>query len=126
MTDAGGDTPTSVAATALKGLCPRCGAATLFAGPIRFADRCKACGLDYAAFNVGDGPVALITLVVGAIVMIGLVTIQVSLEPPFWVQLLLWMPVTAALVVFALRLAKAALLCLEYRNAAREGRISDR
>ena len=126
MTDAGGDTPTSVAATAFKGLCPRCGAATLFAGPIRFADRCGPCGLDYAAFNVGDGPVALITLVVGALVMIGLVAVQVSLEPPFWVQLLIWMPVTAALVVFALRLAKAALLCLEYRNAAREGRISDR
>ena len=44
---------------ALLGLCPECGAKTLFSGPAKFAERCEKCGLDYAAFNVGDGPAAL-------------------------------------------------------------------
>ena len=29
--------------------------------------RCRACGLDFARFNVGDGPAAFLTLIVGAL-----------------------------------------------------------
>lgn len=125
MTPDGGGAPTSAAA-ALKGLCPRCGARTLFAGPVAFAPRCRLCGLDFTSFNVGDGPAALLTLVLGAVVIAGAAILQVSADPPLWLQLALWIPVTAIAVVFALRAAKAALLSLEYRNAAREGRIKER
>ena len=106
-----------------KGLCPRCGAKTLFSGWIKFADRCGGCGLDYNAFNVGDGPAAFLTLILGTIVVIGAVTLELSLSPPFWVHLLIWPPVTLAGVVLSLRLAKGWLIALEYRNAAREGRL---
>lgn len=125
MTPDGGGAPTPAAA-ALKGLCPRCGARTLFAGPVAFAPGCRLCGLDFTSFNVGDGPAALLTLVLGAIIIAGAAILQVSADPPLWLQLALWVPVTAIAVVFALRAAKAALLCLEYRNAAREGRIKER
>lgn len=108
---------------ALGGLCPRCGAPTLFAGLIRFQPSCTACGLDYDAFNVGDGPAAFLTLGVGTIVTILAITVELMFEPPFWVHLILWLPLTLALVLGTLRLAKAALLALEYSNAAREGRI---
>ena len=50
---------------AARGQCPSCGAPTLFDGPVRFAARCRACGLDYSQFNVGDGPAAFLTLIVG-------------------------------------------------------------
>jgi uncharacterized protein (DUF983 family) len=49
--------------------------------------------------------------------------LELSAEPPFWVHILIWVPLTAALVVGLLRLAKGALLVLEYRNRAHEGRI---
>jgi uncharacterized protein (DUF983 family) len=121
----GGGAP-SPASAALKGLCPRCGARTLFAGPVAFAERCRACGLDYSSFNVGDGPAALLTLVLGAVIVTGAVVLQLAVDPPLWLQLVIWAPVTALAVVFALRVAKGALLALEYRNAAREGRIRER
>lgn len=108
---------------ALGGLCPRCGARTLFAGVVRFAPKCGGCGLDYGQFNVGDGPAAFLILIVGALVTIGAVTVQLTLEPPFWVHVLLWVPLTLALVLGLLRIAKGALLQLEYRNRAREGRL---
>ena len=107
----------------LRGLCPRCGAKTLFAGWARFADRCRACGLDYSAFNVGDGPAAFLTLILGTIVVAGAVALELALAPPLWVQLLIWTPVTAAGVVLSLRLAKGWLLALEYRRGAAEGRL---
>src|SRR3546814_8998098 len=58
--------------------------------------------------------------------MILAVTLQLSIDPPLWLQLLIWIPVTAAMVIGGLRVAKGVLLALEYRNAAREGRLSDR
>ena len=117
--------PTPFAA-GLKGLCPRCGAKTLFVGPARFSPACRACGLDYAAFNVGDGPAAFLILIVGGLVVALALVLEVKLHPPFWVHFLLWIPITAMLVVGSLRVAKGVLLALEYRNAAREGRIDER
>lgn len=110
----------------LYGACPRCGARTLFAGPVRFAARCPACGLDFTTFNVGDGPVAFLTLGIGGIVTVLALLLEFSVSPPWWVHALLWVPLTLALVLGSLRLAKGVLLALEYRNAAREGRRADR
>ena len=110
----------------LKGLCPRCGAPTLFAGMLRFADRCSACGLDISSFNVGDGPAAFLTLILGTIVVIMAITVELTLSPPLWLHMLIWIPVTLAGTIGTLRLTKGALLAAEYRNAAREGKIDTR
>ena len=115
-----------VVAAALKGLCPRCGAPTLFAGTARFAERCRACGLDFSSFNVGDGPAAFLTLGLGTIVTILALVVDAVFRPAWWVHALLWLPITVGLILVSLRIAKAALIGAEYRNAAREGRIADR
>lgn len=119
------DTLPPVTESAFRGACPRCGAPSLFSGWVKFADRCPNCGLDYSAFNVGDGPAAFLTLIVGAIIVILSVWLELSVEPPLWLHLLIWPPLTIALVVVSLRWAKGALLALEFRNAAREGRLKD-
>jgi len=111
------------AQAAIRGLCPKCGAPSLFGGLIGFAPKCSACGLDFSQFNVGDGPAAFLIMIVGALVTIMAVAVQLRFEPPFWVHVLLWVPVTLALVLGLLRIAKGALIALEYRNRAREGRI---
>jgi uncharacterized protein (DUF983 family) len=110
---------------ALRGLCPRCAAPTLFDGPVRFAPRCRACGLDFAGFNVGDGPAAFLTLVLGTVVTVLAIALELTVHPPWWVHALLWVPATLAGVVAALRLAKGWLLAAEYRNSAREGRPAE-
>ena len=107
----------------IKGLCPRCGARTLFAGVLRFADRCPACGLSIAGFNVGDGPAALLVLAWGAIVVALAIVVELSFSPPWWVHVLLWVPLSTAAIVGSLRVAKGWLLAAEYRHAAREGRL---
>jgi len=116
--------PPSILHAALRGECPRCGAATLFAGPVRFADRCRACGLDFSAYNVGDGPAAFLTLAIGALLCAAALTLHFTLHPPFWVHVLLWVPLTSAAVVLALRMLKAAMLIHEHRAEVREGRLT--
>lgn len=118
-----GATP-SAAHAALTGACPRCGSRTLFAGWVRFAERCRSCGLDFGAFNVGDGAAAILILVVGAIVVVGALVLDAIAEPPFWAHLV-WIPIAAALTAGGLRLAKAWLLAQEYRHRAREGRMAE-
>ncbi len=110
------------AEAALFGLCPNCGSRTLFAGWTRFADRCRACGLDLSRFNVGDGPAAFLTMLVGALVVALALTVQLAFGPPWWVHVLLWVPLTVAGVVLGLRIAKAALLQSEFRHRAGEPR----
>jgi uncharacterized protein (DUF983 family) len=115
-----------IASAALFGLCPKCAAPTLFAGPkflgAKFAPRCRTCGLDFAAFNVGDGPAAFLTLIVGALITGLALWLQVAVHPPFWVHILLWVPITTLAVIWGLRAGKAALLAAEYQRKAGEHR----
>ena len=112
--------PLKVAAT---GECPRCGARTLFNGWVQFAPKCRSCGLDFAAFNVGDGPAAFLILIVGAIVVAAALFVDAAFEPPWWVHIV-WIPVATALTIGGLRVSKAWLLGQEYRHRAREGQIA--
>jgi uncharacterized protein (DUF983 family) len=109
---------------AIAARCPRCESGPLFESWVKFAPRCRACGLDLESFNVGDGPAAFLILIVGALVTALALMVQLGANPPFWVHILLWVPLTTGLVILCLRVSKAALLILEYRNKAREGRLA--
>ena len=113
----------TLAGASLSGLCPRCGARSLFAGPVQFAGRCRACDLDFQAYNIGDGPAAFLILIVGALVAVSAIVIDQSFAPPWWVHGI-WLPVGIALTLAGLRIGKAALLFQEYSHQAREGRIA--
>lgn len=110
---------------ALFGLCPECGAPSLFDGPVKFRERCPACGLDYGAYNVGDGPAAFLTLIIGALLIAAALTLDSLVRPPLWVHIILWVPLTAAAVVYGLRVGKGALLASEHQRKAAEGRRVD-
>ena len=110
---------------ALFGLCPRCGARGLFDGIAQFAPKCRACGLDFTSFNVGDGPAAFLTLIIGALVVVLAISVELAWHPPFWVHMLLWIPFTAGAVIWGLRAGKSALLAAEFQRNAGEGRLKD-
>ena len=110
---------------ALSGLCPRCKSKTLFAGWVRFADRCRACQLDFSSFNVGDGPAAFLILIIGTVLVGSALVVDGAFSPPWWVHLV-WIPIGLALTLLGLRLAKALLITQEYLQRAREGRIADK
>ena len=106
----------------MYGLCPRCGERTLFAGLLRFADRCRACGLGYSSFNVGDGPAAFLILVIGATLTTAALVVDGIFTPPWWVHAV-WIPIGVGMTIAGLRWTKALLLTQEFSHRAREGRI---
>ena len=113
----------SLAAAASEGLCPKCGARTLFRGLVNFAPECRICGLNFSSYNVGDGPAAFLILIVGAIVAVSAILFDLLVEPPWWAHLI-WIPVGATLTIWGLRIGKAALLYQEHKHRAGEGRLS--
>lgn len=121
----GPNQPIDWAAAAFFALCPRCGARGLFDGAARFAPRCKSCGLDYQQFNVGDGPAAFLTMIIGALVVGLALWLEFAWQPPFWLHIVLWVPLVAGLTLWGLRVSKAALLGAEYQRRAREATRDD-
>ena len=98
----------------------------MFEGAAKFRANCPACGLDYGRYNVGDGPAAFLTLIIGALIIALALTLDAAFTPPLWVHALLWIPLTAASVIYGLRLGKGALIASEHQRQAGEGRQTDK
>ena len=59
-------------------------------------------------------------MAIGALVIVLAIIVDAAFRPPFWVHVIIWVPFTVAVTVASLRVAKGALLALEYRNRAGE------
>jgi uncharacterized protein (DUF983 family) len=113
---------TSVLFASLWGRCPRCGKGKLFRGYLEVRPSCTACGLDFSGFQAGDGPAVFVILIVGAIVAGGALITEVTFQPPYWVHALIWGPALVILSLALLRPLKAAMIVLQYKHRAEEGR----
>ncbi len=107
----------------LTGRCPRCGEGRLFKGFLAVGTHCGVCGLDYSYADAGDGPAVFVILLIGFVVVGLALWMEVSLNPPLWLHLMLWLPLAIVLSLTALRLIKGVLLTLQYANKAAEGRL---
>ncbi|MCX8570899.1 MULTISPECIES: DUF983 domain-containing protein [Hyphomicrobiales] len=115
--------PVEPVAAGLKGRCPRCGEGKLFSGFLTVGKQCGVCRLDYSFADAGDGPAVFVILIIGFIVVGLALWMEVTLSPPLWLHLVLWIPLTVVLSLGALRLIKGVLITLQYRNKAAEGRL---
>lgn len=80
-----------------------------------------ACGLDYSFIDSGDGPAVFVIMILGFVILGLALIFESALQPPMWLQAVVWIPVTIALSLWALRVTKAIMIALQYRTAAREG-----
>jgi uncharacterized protein (DUF983 family) len=122
MSDDGRGTDVSPFAAGLMGRCPRCGKGSLFTGFIALAPRCADCGLDYSFADSGDGPAVFIALIGGFIVLGLALWTEIVYEPPLWVHMVVFLPLTVLVCLGLLRPFKGVLIALQYRNKAAEGR----
>jgi uncharacterized protein (DUF983 family) len=103
---------------ALSGLCPRCGAKTLFAAPAALADKCSACGLDLLALERGGRFVGVVTMLLALVLILAALGIDEWLRPPLWLTFLVFAPVTIGSVLFALRFYKTMWVYHQYEERA--------
>jgi uncharacterized protein (DUF983 family) len=123
MTEDESQTQTSVLAAGLKGRCPRCGEGALFSGGLTLRDKCERCGLDYSFADSGDGPAVFVILVTGfAVTGLALFT-EIRYAPPYWLHAAIWGPLAIILPLILLRSFKGALIALQFRHKAEEGKL---
>ena len=123
MTTALEHEPVSSLRVGVTGCCPECGKGHLFHGFLTLAKKCDACGLDYSFADAGDGPAIFVILIVGFLIVGASLLVEVNYEPPLWVHAVLWPPLLLILALGLLRILKAGLVALQYRNDARQGRL---
>lgn len=109
--------------TGLAGRCPRCGEGALFDGYLHVRPACTACGLDYSFADSADGPAVFIMLFAGFAILGGVLWLDITYEPPIWVHLVIWVPVSIILCLGLLRPMKGIAIALQYANEAGEGRL---
>ena len=105
---------------ALRCRCPCCHKGRLYAGVLRLRPSCDVCGLGFADFDTGDGAASAVILVLGAVVMIGVFSVEFHFNPPAWVHAVLWPTVTIPAAILMMRPLKAALVTQQYRHRATE------
>jgi uncharacterized protein (DUF983 family) len=108
---------------ALTGKCPRCGQGKLFDGFLTLAPGCDQCGLDYGFADSGDGPAVFVILLAGCLVLGLALWVELAYEPPFWVHLAIFLPLTAVVCLGLLRPLKSLMVAMQYHHKAEEGRL---
>jgi uncharacterized protein (DUF983 family) len=118
-------TPRHPLLSGLAGRCPNCGGGRLFAGFLKVAPRCEACGFDLAKADSGDGPAVFVILVAGFIVAFAALFTEIRFRPPIWVHMVVFLPLTVVVCLGLLRPFKGALLAAQFMNRASEARSDD-
>ncbi len=110
----------------IAGRCPSCRRGKLFAGYLALAPRCNACGLDFGFAEAGDGPAVFVILVTGFVVVGLALIVEIRYAPPYWLHALLWGPLAILLPLVLLRSFKGALIALQFRHKAEEGKLASK
>lgn len=112
--------------TGMRGRCPRCGEGQLFKGFLDVQDRCANCGLPYDFADSGDGPAVFIMMIVGFLVVGLALVVEFTFHPPYWLHVVIWVPLILALAIGLLRPLKGLMIAQQYRHRASEGRLDSR
>jgi uncharacterized protein (DUF983 family) len=95
--------------------CPNCGRGHLFGRFLKVVDHCEVCDEDYTAQRADDFPAYLVIIVVGHIVVPALLAVAIAYDPPAWLQLSIWLPVTLFSSLALLQPTKGAIVALQWQ-----------
>jgi uncharacterized protein (DUF983 family) len=82
--------------------------------------------LDLSFADTADGPAVFVMFIVGFTVVGAALAVEILFQPPYWLHLALWLPLTLLLALGLLRPLKGVLLAQQYRHNAQEGRLASK
>jgi uncharacterized protein (DUF983 family) len=97
------------------GKCPCCGRGRLFDHFLRVARECDVCGEPFHHQRADDLPAYLVLLFVGHIVVTLLLAVDAAYAPPYWVEFVIWIPLTLLLSAGLLQPVKGAVVAMQWQ-----------
>lgn len=107
-----------VLADTLANRCPACSKASLYQKwyMVAVSDSCHHCGFSFKDHDAADGP-AYVAMFVGSIIVVcSVLILEFMFSAPWWVYLLVWMPLSAYIMLILLRWSKTFFITLQYRH----------
>ncbi|RYC32820.1 DUF983 domain-containing protein [Lichenibacterium minor] len=94
--------------------CPACGRGALFRAYLKPAEACAACGEALFHQRADDAPPYVTIFVVGHLIVAAAVGVDLAYAWPLWLHAAVWAPLTVALSLGLLPVAKGALIGLQW------------
>jgi uncharacterized protein (DUF983 family) len=98
----------------VRGRCPNCGRGHMFSRFLKVADRCPVCSEELFHQRADDFPAYLVILLVGHTVVPLALLVETEFAPALWLQVALWVPLTALLSVALLQPIKGAIVAIQW------------
>lgn len=109
----------------VRGRCPKCEFTHLFRTFLKPVSKCVACGEDWQARSSDDFPPYIVILLLGHILAPGMISLETLARPPFWVHLVLWLPLVAILGTVLIQPVKGGVMALQWWLADCPAKIVD-
>ncbi len=100
----------------LMGKCPACGKGNMFRKFLKVADQCPACGEELHHHRADDFPAYLVVVIVGHIIVAALLVVEAAFAPPFWLDILIWVPMTTLLALLLIQPVKGLVVAWQWQN----------
>lgn len=106
--------PLTAGQVARSGRCPVCAEGRIFSGMLEIQPVCTECGFALSEHDNGDGPAYMAILIVGALVTTLASIVEFAYMPPYWLHVVVWVPMILGLSYACLRFFRAYLIGLQY------------
>lgn len=115
--DVGNHDSRSVARAMWRGarkLCPRCGKGPLFASYLKSVPACARCDEELHHHRADDAPPYFTIAIVGHVIVWLVLSLEMTMAPPLWLQFAMWLPAAVALSLLLLAPIKGAIIGLQW------------
>ncbi|MBL6854721.1 MAG: DUF983 domain-containing protein [Alphaproteobacteria bacterium] len=100
----------------LMGRCPKCGEGKMFRAFLKVADNCPVCGEELHHHRADDFPAYLVVVIVGHVIVAALLTSEIVFAPPFWLDILIWIPLTLLMAILLIQPMKGMVVAWQWQQ----------
>ena len=95
--------------------CPICGSGGIFTGAIALKSHCPSCNEALGKYDTADGPAFFAITIIGTIIGIMAALYEVFYSPPFYMHIILWVPLTLLGSFVIIRITKTLMIAHQYK-----------
>ncbi len=94
--------------------CPACGEGRMFGSFLKVLDRCETCREELHHHQADDYPAYLVIFLIAKLVFAGVLIVELTYTPPYWVHFALWMPLVLFGALGLLQPVKGFVVALQW------------